>query len=200
MAMENKYRTSRCGLGKKLSVFLRGAERKDASGGSRRTRGVSMCHRIPGRIPAVDFAMRRRLHCGDQTETAELFSRDDDHFIAAVHGHVLRPLAANAPHQLAKARLGVLQPPAARPQVTCPALERVGGGGERQDQRKRRIVHGDAESAARLSYQRAARSFLASMSKATPPTSRATRMQRSAARSRRAPPRPRPWTVRSTAR
>jgi hypothetical protein len=81
--------------------------------------------------------MRRGLHRGDQRfagaialETAELLSRDDDHFIAAAHGHVLRPLAANAPHELAKARLGVLQQPAAKPQVTCPAgLRRLGGRG-----------------------------------------------------------------------
>jgi CheY-like chemotaxis protein len=41
-------------------------------------------------------------------------------------------------------------------------------------------------------YHLATRSFLASMSRATPPTSSATRMQRAAARRSSAPPRPRP--------
>ena len=60
-------------------------------------------------------------------EAAELFGGDDDHFVAAVHGHMLRPFAANAPHQFAEARLGVLQQPAARFQEPRPAgLRRLG--------------------------------------------------------------------------
>jgi hypothetical protein len=46
-------------------------------------------------------------------EAAKLFRRDDDHFVAPVHRHVLRSFAADAPHQFAKARLGILQQPVA---------------------------------------------------------------------------------------
>ena len=62
--------------------------------------------------------MRRRLHRCDQRfsremplEAAKLLGGDDDHFIATVHGHVLRPLAANLANQFAEARLGVLEHP-----------------------------------------------------------------------------------------
>ena len=46
--------------------------------------------------------MRGSLHCGDQRfageitlEAAEFFGGDDDHFVTAMHGNMLRPLAAN---------------------------------------------------------------------------------------------------------
>ena len=68
----------------------------------------------------LDVAIGRSLHRGDQRvagaialEAAELFRRDDDDFIAAVHGDMLRPLAADTPHQFAETRLGVLQQPMA---------------------------------------------------------------------------------------
>jgi hypothetical protein len=48
------------------------------------------------------------LPCEIAFEAAKLFRRDDDHFVAPVHGHVLRSFTVDAPHQFAKARLGVL--------------------------------------------------------------------------------------------
>src|SRR5258707_13705246 len=69
----------------------------------------------------IDFAMRRCLHSGNERlpreiafETAKLFRRDDDHFVTPVHRHVLWSFTADAPHQFAKARLGILQDPVAR--------------------------------------------------------------------------------------
>jgi hypothetical protein len=50
-------------------------------------------------------------------EAAELFGGNNHHLVAPVHGDVLRPLAANAAHQLAESRLGVLQQPASGFQV-----------------------------------------------------------------------------------
>ena len=46
-------------------------------------------------------------------EAPEFLGRDDDHLVATVNGHVLRSLGAHATHQLAEARLGVPQQPAA---------------------------------------------------------------------------------------
>ena len=42
-------------------------------------------------------------------EAAKFLGRDHDNFVASVHRHMLRSLAAHAPHQLAETRLGVLQ-------------------------------------------------------------------------------------------
>jgi hypothetical protein len=63
----------------------------------------------------IDVAMRRGLHGGDERlpgkvalEAAKLLGRDDYDFVTPMHGHMLRSFAANAPHQLAEARLGVL--------------------------------------------------------------------------------------------
>ena len=47
-------------------------------------------------------------------EASKLFGGNDDDFIAAMDGDVLRPLAAHQPHQLTEARLGVLKQPVAR--------------------------------------------------------------------------------------
>jgi hypothetical protein len=41
-------------------------------------------------------------------ESPGFFRRDDDDLVAAVNGHMLRPLAADTAHKLAEARLGVL--------------------------------------------------------------------------------------------
>src|SRR5258708_2646479 len=69
----------------------------------------------------IDIAMWRGLHGGDQgfasevaLEPAIFFGRNNDDFVASVHGHALRSLAADAPHQLAKASLCFLQQPMAR--------------------------------------------------------------------------------------
>jgi len=40
-------------------------------------------------------------------EAAKLFCRDDDHFVTPMHRHVLRSFTADAPHQFAKASLGI---------------------------------------------------------------------------------------------
>jgi len=60
--------------------------------------------------------MRRCLHSGNERlpreiafEAAKLFRCDDDQFVTAVHRHVLRSFTADASHQFAKARLGILQ-------------------------------------------------------------------------------------------
>src|SRR5947208_2407233 len=56
-----------------------------------------------GRAPRldIDIAMRRGLHGGDQglageiaLETTKFLGRDDHDFVASVHGHALRSLAA----------------------------------------------------------------------------------------------------------
>src|SRR6266849_2017419 len=91
-----------------------------ACGGAARTRHwyraasrsqTNAAHRH-GRPPRLDIevAMRRGLHRGDERlpgevalEAAKLFRRDDDDFVAPMHRHVLRPFAADAPHQLAEA-------------------------------------------------------------------------------------------------
>jgi hypothetical protein len=59
-------------------------------------------------------------HGGDQgfarrvaLETPEFLRRDHDDLIATVYGHMLGPFAADTAHELAKARLGVLEEPAA---------------------------------------------------------------------------------------
>lgn len=64
--------------------------------------------------------MRRCLHSGNERlpgeiafEAAKLFRCDDDHFVTPVHRHVLRSFTADASHQFAKARLGILQEPVA---------------------------------------------------------------------------------------
>src|SRR4051794_8001152 len=60
----------------------------------------------------LEVAMGRGLHGGDQhlarevtLEATKLLCGDDDDFVTPVHCHVLRPLAADAPYQLAEARL-----------------------------------------------------------------------------------------------
>ncbi len=71
--------------------------------------------------------MRRCLHSGNERlpreiafEAAKLFRCDDDHFVTPVHRHVLRSFTADASHQFAKARLGILQEPVAGlPAATC---------------------------------------------------------------------------------
>ena len=55
------------------------------------------------------------LHRAVAFEAAKLFGCDDDDLITAMHGDVLRPFAADAAHQFAETRLGVLQQPVARP-------------------------------------------------------------------------------------
>jgi hypothetical protein len=64
----------------------------------------------------LDVTVRRSLQGVDQClagvaalEASELFGGNDDNFIATMDGDVLRPLAAHQPHQLAEARLGVLE-------------------------------------------------------------------------------------------
>src|SRR5712664_2555089 len=61
----------------------------------------------------VDLAIRRCLHRRDQRltggaslEAAELLRCNNDDFVAPVHGDVLRSLAADLAHELAKARFG----------------------------------------------------------------------------------------------
>ena len=77
----------------------------------------------------VDVAVGRGLHRRDQRragafalEAAEFFGGDDDDFIAAMHGDMLRPFAADAAHQLAELRLGVLKQPMAGRQVARAAV------------------------------------------------------------------------------
>ena len=62
--------------------------------------------------------MRRCLHRRDQRltggpslEAAELLRCNNDDFVAPVHGDVLRSLAADLAHKLAKARFCVLKNP-----------------------------------------------------------------------------------------
>ena len=62
--------------------------------------------------------MRRGLHGVDKClagtvalEASKFFGGNDNDFITAMNGYVLRPLAAHQPHQFAKARLGVLKKP-----------------------------------------------------------------------------------------
>jgi len=69
--------------------------------------------------------MGRSLHDSDERFAAEiafqaskLLRGDHDNLVTPVHGDVLGPLGPNAPHELAKARFGVLQQPASRPAVT----------------------------------------------------------------------------------
>src|ERR1700716_3057123 len=66
----------------------------------------------------VYLAIRRCLHRRDQRltggpslEAAELLRGNNDDFVAPVHGDVLRSLAADLAHKLAKSRLGVLKNP-----------------------------------------------------------------------------------------
>ena len=73
--------------------------------------------------------MGRGLHGGDQRlarefslEAAKILRGDDDDFVTPVHCHVLRPFAADAPHQLAEPRLGILQQPVARTPTTGPTI------------------------------------------------------------------------------
>src|SRR5262249_24029758 len=70
----------------------------------------------------IDVTMRRCLHSGNERlpreiafEAAKFFRCDDDHFVTPVHRHVLRSFTEYAPHQFAKARLGILQEPVAGP-------------------------------------------------------------------------------------
>ena len=74
------------------------------------------------RIPRldIDVAMRRCLHGGNERlsgeialEAAKLFRGNDHHFVTPVHRYVLRSFTVDAPHQFAKACLGVLQKPVA---------------------------------------------------------------------------------------
>ena len=73
--------------------------------------------------------MRRCLHGGDQRlprgiafEAAKLFRCDNDHFVSPVHRYVLGTFTADAAHQFAEARFGILQEPVARlPAATHPA-------------------------------------------------------------------------------
>jgi hypothetical protein len=55
----------------------------------------------------------QRLSCGVAFEAAKLVRCDDDHFVSPVHRYVLRAFTADAAHQFAKARFGVLQEPVA---------------------------------------------------------------------------------------
>lgn len=62
--------------------------------------------------------MRRGLKSVDQkppaafaSEAEKLFRIDDDNRVASVERHMLRPLVLDAAHKLAKAGLGILQPP-----------------------------------------------------------------------------------------
>jgi hypothetical protein len=78
---------------------------------------VAHRHRSAPRLD-VDVPIRRGLHGGDEgfarqiaLEAPEVLRRDHNDLIATVYGHVLRPFAAHAADQLAKARLGVLQEP-----------------------------------------------------------------------------------------
>jgi hypothetical protein len=53
----------------------------------------------------------QRLTGGASLEAAELLRCNNDDFVAAVHGDVLRSLAPDLAHKLAKARFGVLKNP-----------------------------------------------------------------------------------------
>jgi hypothetical protein len=64
----------------------------------------------------VGITVGRRLDRVDQRlsgaaalESAEFFGGNDDHLVAAMHGYMLRPFATNLAHELAEARLGILQ-------------------------------------------------------------------------------------------
>ena len=67
----------------------------------------------------------QRLTGGASLEAAELLRCNNDDFVAAMHGDVLRSLAAHLAHKLAKARFGILKNPksgAASLCVLCPTL------------------------------------------------------------------------------
>jgi hypothetical protein len=64
--------------------------------------------------------MRRCLHGGNERlsseialEAAKLFRGNDHDFVTPVHRYVLRSFTVDAPHQFAKACLGILQEPVA---------------------------------------------------------------------------------------
>src|ERR1700730_5022302 len=68
----------------------------------------------------IDVTMRRCLHSGNDRlpreiafEAAKLFRCDDNHFVTPMHRQALRSFTADASHQFAKARLGLLQEPVA---------------------------------------------------------------------------------------
>jgi hypothetical protein len=65
---------------------------------------------------------------GASLEAAELLGCNDDDFVAPVHGDVLRSLAADLAHKLAKARFGVLKNPKSgtRLRYTCFAQRLAG--------------------------------------------------------------------------
>lgn len=75
-------------------------------------------HRCAARFD-LDLAMRRRLQSLDQQlagsralQAIEFVCVDNDHRIAAMQRHVLRPLAMCHAHEFAESRLGVLKAPA----------------------------------------------------------------------------------------
>ena len=83
----------------------------------------------------VDLAIWRCLHRRDQRltggaslEATELLRCNNDDFVAPVHGNVLRSLAADFAHKLAKARFGVLKNPksGARLRYACFAQRLAG--------------------------------------------------------------------------
>ena len=68
----------------------------------------------------INLAVRRCLQGVDQRragtialKAVKFLRRHNDHLIAPMHSHVLRPLAAGTSHQLAEPRLGVLKGPMA---------------------------------------------------------------------------------------
>ena len=69
--------------------------------------------------------MRRGLQRGNKRiafavapETVEFLGGDDNDLLTAVHGYMLRTLAANLSDQLTEASLGILQEPMTHPRVS----------------------------------------------------------------------------------
>src|SRR5580692_9905143 len=108
-----------------MRATRRKARQAFAIGGSCRAAAPSPINILRGHSGArgfdVNLAVGRRLQGGDEGlareiagKSAEFFCRDDDDFVPAMHGHELRSFAARASHELAEARLGVMQPPVSR--------------------------------------------------------------------------------------
>ena len=116
------------------------------------------------RAPRFDrnVAMRGSLHRVDERlalkiapQAAKLLGRNDDDFVAAAHGDMLRAFAPNPADEFAEARLGVLKQPAAR------ELWRLGRGcfyrsihADHKDRRKGKLNRGSLPKLCIMSVRR----------------------------------------------
>ncbi len=98
----------------------RGSESTLVSSSIRSQRHIAHGHGCTLRYD-IGISVWRRLQGFDECsarlvafETAKLLGGDNDHFVAPMHGDVLRSFAADLAHQLAEPRLGILQKPMAR--------------------------------------------------------------------------------------